>query len=236
MNETGVAIGAEGLVKSYEDGRIRALRGVDLEIAAGEFVAVMGPSGCGKSTLLNLLGGLDAADEGEIFVEGYPLDREELTEYRARMVGFVFQLHNLIPVLTAVENVQVPMLSAGGPPKRERAPRAEGLIDEVGLTDRARARPPELSGGERQRVAVARALANRPGLVLADEPTGSLDSESGARVLDLLARIQKTRGTTLVLVTHDEAVASRADRIIRMLDGRIISDEAAGDRSPPTPA
>jgi len=224
MSDAGVAIGAEGLVRSYESGRIRALRGVDLEIAAGEFLAVMGPSGCGKSTLLNLLGGLDAPDEGTVFVEGHALAPAELDEYRAVMVGFVFQLHNLIPVLTAAENVQVPMLAPGGPPKRERAALADELIEEVGLTERARARPPELSGGERQRVAVARALANRPGLVLADEPTGSLDSESGTRILDLLARIQRTHGTTLVLVTHDEATASRADRIVRMLDGRIVAD------------
>jgi putative ABC transport system ATP-binding protein len=224
MSRDGAAISIRGLAKSYENGRIEALRGIDLEVPAGEFVAIMGPSGCGKSTLLNILGGLDVPDEGEVVVGGTVLNgRTDLAEYRARTVGFVFQLHNLIPVLTATENVQVPMLSAGGPPPAGRLARARELIEEVGLTHRADARPPELSGGERQRVAVARALANRPGIVLADEPTGSLDQESGARILDLLARLQSEIGTTLVLVTHDEQVATRAHAVVRMLDGRITS-------------
>jgi putative ABC transport system ATP-binding protein len=221
MSDRGASIFAEGLRKSYEGGRIRALRGVDLEIEAGEFVAVMGPSGCGKSTLLNVFGGLDVPDEGRILVAGADLAGRDLTEYRSATVGFIFQLHNLIPVLTAQENVQVPMLGRGGPPAAERRERAEGLIEEVGLTDRAGSRPPKLSGGERQRVAVARALANDPRLVLADEPTGSLDQESGGKILDLLVRLHEERGTTLVLVTHDPAVADRAGRVIRMLDGRV---------------
>ena len=222
MNETGVGVTLRGIVKSFEEGRIRALRGIDLEIHAGEFIAVMGPSGCGKSTLLNLLGGLDLPDEGEIEVGGRSLREVDLTVYRSRTVGFIFQLHNLIPMLTALENVQVPMLGPGGPPPGERQALAEELIDEVGLSDRSHARPPKLSGGERQRVAVARSLANRPGLVLADEPTGSLDQEAGGRVLDLLSRVRDQRHVTLVLVTHDEQVAARADRVIRMLDGRIV--------------
>ena len=222
MNETGVGVELGGVVKDFEEGRIRALRGVDLTIRPGEFIAVMGPSGCGKSTLLNLLGGLDLPDEGWIEVAGKSLLDLDLTVYRSRTVGFVFQLHNLIPMLTAVENVQVPMLGPGGPPPAERRARADQLIAEVGLTDRADARPPKLSGGERQRVAVARALANRPGLILADEPTGSLDQEAGGRILDLLSRVRTQRNVTLVLVTHDESVASRADRVIRMMDGRIV--------------
>ncbi len=222
MNETGVGVRLSGVVKSFEDGRVRALRGIDLEIRPGEFIAVMGPSGCGKSTLLNLLGGLDLPDEGLVEVGGRSLLDLDLTVYRSRTVGFVFQLHNLIPMLTALENVQVPMLGPGGPPATERKARAEELIEEVGLSDRAHASPPKLSGGERQRVAVARALANHPGLILADEPTGSLDQEAGGRILDLLARLRAQRRVTLVLVTHDEQVASRADRVIRMLDGRIV--------------
>jgi len=223
MSEGGASVTVRGLRKSYEGGRIEALRGIDIEIEAGGFLAIMGPSGCGKSTLLNILGGLDVPDEGRVIVGGTAITSgTDLTEYRARTVGFIFQLHNLIPVLTAVENVQVPMLSAGGPEKEEREPRARALIEAVGLSHRAEARPPELSGGERQRVAVARALANRPGLILADEPTGSLDQESGHRILDELARLKETSGTTLILVTHDEAVASRAGRVIRMLDGQVV--------------
>jgi len=222
MSDRGLSIRTAGLLKSYEDGRIRALRGVDLRVGAGEFVAIMGPSGCGKSTLLNLLGGLDVPDEGVVEVGGEDLARADLTAYRSMRVGFVFQLHNLIPVLTARENVQVPMLGAGGPPRGERPGRADAILTEFGLSDRAHARPPTLSGGERQRVAVARALANEPGLLLADEPTGSLDVENGDRVLDLLRRVNGERGTTLVLVTHDERVAARSDRVIRMLDGRVV--------------
>jgi putative ABC transport system ATP-binding protein len=223
MSDRGLVVRAESLAKSYEEGRIHALRGVDLEIGAGELVAVMGPSGCGKSTLLHVLGGLDVPDEGEVCVGGRSLAGTDLTEYRSREVGFVFQLHHLIPVLTATENVEAPMLGPAGPPPAERRERAERLLRDVGLAERARARPPQLSGGERQRVALARALANRPGLVLADEPTGSVDQETGRRVLDLLSRLVREHGTTMVLVTHDESVAARAGRILRMLDGRIVS-------------
>jgi len=221
MSDTGAAVEVRGATKSYEEGRIHALRGLDLTIGPGELVAIMGPSGCGKSTLLNLLGGLDVPDEGEVWVGGRPLSDGDLTDYRYAEVGFVFQLHNLIPVLSALENVQVPMLGAGGPPAADRKRIAEELLEEVGLIDRARSRPPELSGGERQRVAVARALANSPRLILADEPTGSLDQESGSRVLDVLTRIHRERGATLILVTHDERVAARAERTLRMLDGRV---------------
>ncbi|HSF61140.1 MAG TPA: ABC transporter ATP-binding protein [Gaiellaceae bacterium] len=209
------------VVKSYENGRIRALGGVDLEVEPGEFVAVVGPSGCGKSTLLHLIAALDRPDSGTIRVAGHDLGREpNLDHYRARHVGLIFQLHNLLPTLNALENVQIPMfeLRIG---TAERRARAQRILELVELSDRERNRPPQLSGGERQRVAVARALANEPPLLLADEPTGSLDSEAGRNVLDLLGRIREERGTTLVLVTHDSDVAARADRIVRMLDGRV---------------
>jgi putative ABC transport system ATP-binding protein len=215
------AIAVRAVEKSFEDGRIRALRGIDLEVAEGEFVAIVGPSGCGKSTLLHLLAALDTPDAGSIHVAGHELEEHrDLSHYRAQHVGMVFQLHNLLPSLTASENVQVPMFE-GGLSRRERIARAERLLDAVGLAGRERSRPPELSGGERQRVAIARALANEPPILLADEPTGSLDSEAGRLVLDLLDRLRSERGLTLVLVTHDPGVAARADRVVQMLDGRI---------------
>jgi putative ABC transport system ATP-binding protein len=209
------------VVKSYEEGRIRALTGMDLEVEPGEFVAVVGPSGCGKSTLLHLIAALDRPDAGTIRVADHDLVHESnLDHYRARHVGMIFQLHNLLPTLNALENVQIPMfeLDLGA---SERKARARTLLELVELTGRERNRPPQLSGGERQRVAVARALANEPALLLADEPTGSLDSEAGTVVLDLLERIRDERGTTILLVTHDPTIAERADRIVRMLDGRL---------------
>jgi putative ABC transport system ATP-binding protein len=193
---------------------------MSLVVAAGEFVAVVGPSGCGKSTLLHLVAGLDAPDRGSIRVGGHDLaSGRSLSHYRARHVGMVFQLHNLIPTLTASENVQLPLFESGLG-RRARRERAERLLAAVGLEGRERSRPPQLSGGERQRVAIARALANEAPILLADEPTGSLDSESGRRVLDLLEELRDTRGLTIVLVTHDPSVAARADRVVRMLDGR----------------
>ena len=197
---------------------------MDLEVAEGEFVAIVGPSGCGKSTLLHLVAALDQPDGGSIEVAGHELaSGHDLTHYRARHVGMIFQLHNLLPTLTAEENVQVPMLELGLS-RRERRVRARQLLSAVGLSDREHSRPPELSGGERQRVAIARALANDPPILLADEPTGSLDSEAGRRVLELLEELRQTRGLTLVLVTHDAAVARLADRVVRMLDGRASPD------------
>jgi putative ABC transport system ATP-binding protein len=227
MSDGPLAVDASGLVKSYEDGRIKALAGMDLAVAAGEFVAVVGPSGCGKSTLLHLVAALDRPDAGSLLVAGHDLARERnLSHYRARHVGMVFQLHNLLPTLTAVENVQVPMFELGLA-ARARRERARELLALVGLSDRERNRPAQLSGGERQRVAIARALANEPPLLLADEPTGSLDSRAGAQVLDLLERIRSERGATLLLVTHDPQVASRFDRVVRMLDGRQADEPAA---------
>jgi ABC-type lipoprotein export system ATPase subunit len=218
---SGVELTVERVRKTFEEGRVVALDEVSLEAAAGEFVAVTGPSGCGKSTLLNLVGALDRPDSGAIWVGGGRVDQvRDPAEYRAATVGFVFQFHNLVPVLSALENVQVPMIGRGRG-RAERGRRARELLEEVGLAHRAASRPPTLSGGERQRVALARALANEPQLLLADEPTGALDSETAAQVLALVRRIQAERGTTVLLVTNDEAAAAAADRRIRMRDGRL---------------
>ena len=222
---------ARGVEKSYERGRIRALRGMDLDVAAGEWVALVGPSGCGKSTLLHLIAALDHPDAGHVHVAGLDLDRlEDASGYRRSQMGLVFQLHNLLPSLTAVENVEVPMFGCGLHRSQRRA-RALELLALVGLSDRAGSRPAELSGGERQRVAIARALANRPPLLLADEPTGSLDSDAGRRVLDLIARLRDERDLTVLMVTHDPDVAARADRVVRMLDGVVAAPVVQGASS-----
>lgn len=219
---------ARDLVKTYENGRTRALDGVTLEIARGEFVAICGPSGSGKSTLLNLIGALDKPDSGELWVAGEDLAHShgDLAGFRARKVGFIFQLHNLIPSLTAIENVLIPTLELNHS-RREAKARARELLERVALADKAHRRPPELSGGERQRVAVARALINNPELILADEPTGSLDSKNEKQVLDLLRELQAERGVTLILVTHDPRVSQNADRVIELLDGRVIAPVAS---------
>ncbi|HEY7208532.1 MAG TPA: ABC transporter ATP-binding protein [Gaiellaceae bacterium] len=221
----GAGVAVEHVRKSFEGGRVRALEDVSFSVEPGEVVALTGPSGCGKSTLLNLIGALDRPDSGSIVVDGLPLERvADAAEYRAATVGFVFQLHDLISTLSAAENVQVPMLGRGGS-RTERAARARGLLREVGLEGRADARPTVLSGGERQRVAIARALANEPRLLLADEPTGALDAETGAQVLDLLQGLRERRGTTILIVTNDEEVALRADRVLRLRDGVIRAEE-----------
>jgi putative ABC transport system ATP-binding protein len=233
MNETP-AIEVRNLVETFEDGRIRALDGVDLTVQRGEFIAVVGPSGCGKSTLLHLIAALDRPDSGTIRVHGRDLATwGNLSRYRAREVGLVFQLDNLMPSLTASENVQVPLFELGIGAGERRA-RADQLLALVGLGGKERQRPAELSGGERQRVAIARALANHPPILLADEPTGRLDSQSGRRVLDLMEDLHHRRGLTVVLVTHDPTVAARADRIVRMLDGRVVDEEIVR-RDPPQP-
>ena len=212
---------AEGLAKTYPDGEVRALRGVSISIEHGESVSITGPSGCGKSTLLQLLGGLDRPSSGEVFFEGVPLAGLDLDAFRARRLGFIFQSFHLLPTLSALENVQVPMFE--GPwPRSERAGRAEALLDEVGLSARKHHRPSRLSVGERQRVAIARALANGPTLILADEPTGNLDSKTQADVLGLLDRLRRERSLTLVVVTHSPEVADAADREIRLRDGSIV--------------
>jgi len=216
---TGAEVVAEHVRKTFEGGRIRALEDVSIRLEPGEFVALTGPSGCGKSTLLNLLGALDRPDAGELRVAGQNLGRlEDASAYRATTVGFVFQFHNLIPTLSALENVQVPMIGRGSD-RRARQERARRLLAEVGLGERERSRPPTLSGGERQRVAIARALANDPRLLLADEPTGALDTDTGAQILELLRRVRDERGTTILMVTNDEATARAADRVVQMRDG-----------------
>ena len=217
--------------RSFEDGSIAALVDVTFRVEAGEFVAVTGPSGCGKSTLLNLIGALDRPTEGEIVVGGEAVGTADGAEYRATVVGFVFQFHNLIPTLTATENVQLPMLGRGLS-RGGRVSRARGLLDEVGLSERRSAYPTTLSGGERQRVAVARALANEPRLLLADEPTGALDTATGGQIVELLQGVRAQRGTTIVLVTNDPDVAGAADRTLQIRDGRIAEiTPAAAPRS-----
>jgi len=224
------------LTKLYTDGQVSALLDVSIEIDAGEYVSIMGPSGSGKSTLLNLLGALDAPTSGEIFFDGEPLSRvRNLNQLRAQNVGFVFQSFYLLPVLTAMENVQVPMFE-GTLPVKARAEKAVQLLETVGLGHRIRHLPDQLSVGERQRVAVARALANDPVLLLADEPTGNLDSKSAAGIFDLFAKLHEERGMTIVLITHDDNLGLRAKRIIRMQDGRVRCDGRNPGLSQPDPS
>lgn len=212
---------ARNLKKDYDGGRIEALRGVDLSITAGEYVAISGPSGSGKSTLLQLLGGLDSPSSGEVLFEDAALGSAmDLDTYRSCKVGFIFQAFHLLPTLRAVENVQVAML-ARRCRGSERATRAQALLTEMGLKDRMCHYPNELSSGERQRVAIARALANDPAILLADEPTGNLDSKNSAHTMEILTGIQRERGMTLVIVTHDQEIACSAPRHIRIRDGRV---------------
>lgn len=212
---------ARNLRKEYDAGRIEALRGVDLSIDAGEFVAISGHSGSGKSTLLHLLGGLDTPSSGEVLFRGEPLGSSiSLDTYRCHHVGFIFQAFYLLPTLCAAENVQAPMLAARG--AGDRRQRAEALLREMGLDHRLCQHPNELSAGERQRVAIARALANKPSILLADEPTGNLDSTNTARIMEILTGIQKTHGMTLIVVTHEDEIANSAPRHIRIRDGRIV--------------
>jgi ABC-type lipoprotein export system ATPase subunit len=224
MCENLALIEARGLRRTFDDGRVEVLRGLDIAIAAGEFVAVQGPSGCGKSTLLHILGALDAPSSGELWFGGKPRDRlGDLASFRARTVGFVFQSSHLLPTLSAFENVQIPMFEMPWPAGQRRR-RALALLAAVGLSERLNHRPANLSGGERQRVAIARSLANHPALLLADEPTGNLDSASAGRIVALLKTIHAEQGATLILVTHDPAVAAQAPRVLQMLDGQIVSD------------
>ncbi|MFP5207463.1 MAG: ABC transporter ATP-binding protein [Acidobacteriota bacterium] len=209
------------LCKSYDEGRIDALRGVDLSIDAGEFVAISGHSGSGKSTLLHLLGGLDTPSQGTVLFRGAPLGSAiDLDRYRCEHVGFIFQAFHLLPTLRAIENVQTPMLAAQDH-NSDRGQRAAALLREMGLENRMHQHPNKLSAGERQRVAIARALANNPSILLADEPTGNLDSANSARIMDILTGIQKTHGMTLIVVTHEKEIADSAPRHIRIHDGRI---------------
>jgi ABC-type lipoprotein export system ATPase subunit len=221
-------IEAEQVVRVYGDGaEVRALDGVDLRVARGELLAVMGPSGSGKSTLLNVLGALDRPTSGRILVNGIDLSHlEDEDAFRSSTVGFVFQLHNLLPTLTARENVEIPMLGRLEAPQRNQ--RADELLGLVGLADRAGHLPGELSGGQRQRVAVARALANEPPLVLADEPTGNLDTVAGRELMILLRQLNQAKGTTFVVVTHDHAVARQTNRVVVMQDGKIVREDVIG--------
>jgi len=220
--------------KHYDEGRIKALDGVTLDVEEGEFLAVVGPSGSGKSTLLHMLGALDVPDEGQVLVAGKDIAHErDLASFRRGTVGFVFQLHNLIPSLSAWENVQMSLMEERMAPS-ERKRRALELLDELGLTERADSLPTKLSGGERQRVAIARALVNRPCILIADEPTGSVDSRNATHIIDLLKGICRDRGMTLILVTHDPAVAAQADRVVRLLDGRIMDEATAVATAVPT--
>ena len=226
------ALEARGLVKVYGEGAaaVRALRGVDARVGGGEFLAIMGPSGSGKSTLLHILGALDRPTEGSAEIRGRRydnLDDRALTRLRGEVFGFVFQFFNLLPTLTAAENVVLPALVAGESPRRY-AERTDELLALVGLTDRATHLPAELSGGEQQRVAIARALLRRPDVLLADEPTGNLDSAAGAMVLRLLRRLVDD-GQTVVMVTHDAGAAALADRVVFLHDGMVVQEVAGGD-------
>jgi putative ABC transport system ATP-binding protein len=230
----GILIRARQLMRVYKVGGqdVRALDGIDLDIARGEFVALVGPSGSGKSTLLSLMGGLDRPNSGQIYVADLELgaaNEKQLVAYRRERIGFIFQSFNLLMMRSAVENVETPLTIAGIAPK-ERRQRALELLEAVGLKQRALHRPNELSGGEMQRVAVARALANKPLLLLADEPTGNLDSKTGSDILNLLREAVSERGVTLVLVTHDPQVASFADRIVHLRDGKIQQIEVLRER------
>jgi putative ABC transport system ATP-binding protein len=224
------ALTVTGLRKTFEaeNAPVRALRGVDLTVDPGEFIAVMGPSGCGKSTLLNLVAGLDVPDEGEITVDGALVTgrtEDDLARMRRKHMGIVFQFFNLLEGMTVLENVVLPSVIAGRRRKMAET-RARDLLDLLGIGDKASAVPGVLSGGQRQRLAIARALANSPTLLLADEPTGALDSAGGAEIIELLRRLHAS-GQTIILVTHDPAVADAAGRIVRMRDGRIVSSDVA---------
>ncbi|WP_405296181.1 ABC transporter ATP-binding protein [Methanobrevibacter sp.] len=222
------AVEIKDLYKSYEGGKIKALNGVSLTIADGEFVSIIGPSGSGKSTLLNMLGALDVPDSGSIMVAGEDLkSSKSLNKFRGEKIGFIFQLHNLIPNISVRENVEIPMFTQKLSSKEMHA-KALKLLDDVGLKDKADMLPSKLSGGERQRVAIARALANNPSIILADEPTGSLDSKTSSKILKQLIDLHEDKNVTLIIVTHDMDVAKLADRVIEVLDGEIIS---AGDES-----
>jgi putative ABC transport system ATP-binding protein len=220
----GVFIEARAVTRHFDEGRVQALTGVTFAIHEGEFVAVVGPSGSGKSTLLQLLGALDAPTGGEIFFRGRSIRAiRDLSQFRARTIGFIFQSFHLLPTLTALENVQVPMFELPWPsPERRR--RAAALLQAVGLGGRLDHLPAKLSGGERQRVAIARSLANEPQLLLADEPTGNLDSANAGHIMGLLCDVHRQRGMSLIIVTHNPAIASCAGRTLQMLDGRIVAD------------
>ena len=220
---------ARAVDKVYDTGKVEvhALRGVSFSVRPGEMVAIMGPSGSGKTTLLNCLVGLDRIDSGEVLIDGIELGSmsdDERTDYRARRMGFVFQFYNLMPVLSAVENVELPLLVARVP-EREARQKALAALELVGLAERASHVPDELSGGQRQRCTIARALVNEPAIVWADEPTGDLDSENAQEIVTLMRRLNRERGLTFLIVTHDISVGRATDRIVRMVDGEIVGED-----------
>lgn len=216
------------LVKIYKRGRIEvpALRGINLEVPVGRIIGIAGPSGSGKTTMLNIIGGLDTPTKGKVWVDDIDittLNERELSEYRLKKVGFVFQFYNLIPVLTALENVEVPMILAKVP-KEERRKRAMELLKMVGLEDRADHKPDEMSGGEQQRVAIARALANDPSIVLADEPTGNIDTDTTIRIMNLIINLNKHMNKTFIIATHDPIVMEKCEKVHKIRDGRILEE------------
>jgi putative ABC transport system ATP-binding protein len=230
MNNTMIYM--KDIIKFYNTGtvKVKALKGIDLDIKGGEFVSIVGPSGSGKSTLMNIAGCLDVPTGGEYLLDGERVEKlepNELAEIRNKKVGFVFQNFNLLPYATAFENVELPLVFANVPAKKRRE-RVADLLDRVGLGDRMDHRPNELSGGEMQRVAIARALANRPRLILADEPTGNLDSKSGAGIIDLFEELWKT-GSTVLVITHDQSIAKRTNRVVKLKDGLIVSSLQNGN-------
>ncbi|HET6848834.1 MAG TPA: ABC transporter ATP-binding protein [Gaiellales bacterium] len=227
--ESDVIVEARAVEKRYDTGEVQvnALRGVSFSVKRGEMLAIMGPSGSGKTTLLNCLSGLDAIDGGDVLIEGVSLatmSDDGRTDYRARRMGFVFQFYNLMPVLSAVENVELPLLVSHVPAKEARR-RAMAALEMVGLAERAAHVPDELSGGQRQRCTIARALVNDPALVWADEPTGDLDSENAQEIVALMRQLNRDRGLTFLIVTHDISVGRATDRIVRMVDGQIVDEE-----------
>ena len=233
QTDSNAMVFARGVHKIYDSGkgvRVHALRGVDLTVRRGEVVAIMGPSGCGKTTLLNCLSGIDDIDEGDIDIDGVSLrdmDDNTRTDYRAKQMGFVFQLYNLLPVLSTVENVELPMLISGAKSADARQ-RALEVLAMVGLADWAAHKPAELSGGQRQRVTIARALANDPAIIWADEPTGDLDSETAQEIMDLILRLNRENRETFIIVTHSPEIGRQCDRIVRMRDGLIVDDGFSG--------